>query len=371
MKKSTYALITARKNFQPDTIASALACGLLFKKLNKPYGIVCDGITLPEHLNFLPLSQEIKPQLENLQKLIISVALKDNEIDQFSYDIKEDKLNIYISPKHSAFQKDHIQTQFSPFKYDLICVLDSPDLDSLGKIVDDHADFFSQTPMINIDHHPSNENFGQINLVQFNASSTSEILFTLLKSFGMEYFDQDIATCLLAGITSKTKSFTEKFVTPKTFEIAKSLMEMGANRSQIIKNLYRNKTVATLNLWGRLLARLKTDEARKLAWSLLSENDFLESGATEKNLEGVVEEFIKDIPEIEIMVLFYQKGAATQVVVASVHQREDALALLSEHKPQGTKYLTGFLLQNTALVEAEKKIIPEVKRDLEKRISRS
>lgn len=367
LKKSNYVLIIFKKLFEPDSLASALALSLLLTKMNKTFDVVCDNITINEHLKFLPNISAVSPKLEELQKLIISIELKNNEVDQFSYDIKDDHLNIYITPKHNSFQKENIKNEFTPYKYDLIFVLDSSDLASLGTIYDNHADFFYKTPVINIDHHPSNENFGQMQYVDINSSSTAEILYGLISEMGKEYFDKDIATCLLAGIISKTKSYTSKNVTPLTLQIAKDLMQMDADRTTIIKNLYRNKTVSTLNLWGRVLARLKSDSATHLSWSVLSENDFIESSTTEKNLEGIVDEFIKDIAGVEIMVLFYQKGQNAHVIINSIYGKEDAFALASDFKPQGSKSLSGFILANTHITDAEKKVIENIQLKLQKK----
>ncbi len=368
IKKSNYVLIAFRKNFHADSLASSAALGMFLKKMGKTFDIVCDNIHIPENLAFLPGIKEVSPKMEELQKLIITLDLKDNEIDQFSYDIEDKHLNIYVTPKFSSFQKDHIATQFAPYKYDLIVAIDTPDLESLGKIYDEHADFFFNTPIINIDHHPSNENFGQINFVDLKATSAAEILLRLFADFNKELLDKDIATCLLTGIISKTKSFTTQTVTPQTLKCAQELIDMDADRNMIIKNLYRNKTLPTINLWGRVLARLKHDTELKLSWSLITENDFIESSSTERNLEGIVDEFIKDIANVEVIIILYQKGQNVYGIINSIHNQEDILALAGEHKPLGTKYLAGFTLFNTHISEAEKKVIDGIKEKLKKKI---
>lgn len=367
IEKSNYVLVAFRKNFHADSLASSAALGMLLKKMGKTFDIVCDNIHIPENLTFLPGIQEVGPKMEELQKLIITLDLKDNEVDQFSYDIQDKHLNIYVTPKFSSFQKDHIATQFAPYKYDLIITIDTPDLESLGKIYDEHTDFFFHTPIINIDHHPSNENFGQVNIIDLKATSVAEVLLRLLVDFKKELLDKDIATCLLAGIIAKTKSFTTQTVTPQTLKCAQELIDMDADRNMIIKNLYRNKTLPTINLWGRVLARLKHDTELTLSWSLISENDFIESSTTERNLEGIVDEFIKDIANVEIIVILYQKGLHVHGIIHSIHNQEDVLALVSEHKPQGTKYLAGFTLFNTHISEAEKKVIDKMREKLKRK----
>ncbi|MDP2766655.1 MAG: hypothetical protein Q8O41_04270, partial [Candidatus Methanoperedens sp.] len=64
------------------------------------------------------------------------------------------------------FTEDDISSRSSGFKYDLIIALDTADLESLGQIYDNDTEFFYKTPIINIDHHSENEEFGQINFIE-------------------------------------------------------------------------------------------------------------------------------------------------------------------------------------------------------------
>lgn len=369
IRKSNYILIVFRKNYHIDSLCSALALSFVLKKINKAYDTVCENISISENLSFLPEVNSVSDELEELQKLIITIDMKNNEIDEFIYDLTGGLLNIYITPKFAPLKSENISYRLAPYKYDLIILLDTPDLLSLGEIFETHANFFLETPKINIDHHPSNESYGQINFIRIDASSTSEALFEILKSTNPEFFDKDIATCFLAGIFAKTKSFTSPQVTPRTLHITQELLEMEADRSAIIKNLYRNKTLPTINLWGRALSRLKTDQPLQLAWSVVSEEDFILAGATEKNFEGIVDEFIRDIPGIEIFCIFYQKGSSAHIIMTSFTGKEDVLSLLSAYKPQGTKTLALAILPDTNIIEAEKKVMRELRQTLEKRRS--
>ena len=91
-------------------------------------------------------------------------------------------------------------------KYDLIITVDSPDLESLGKLFEENTDFFYNTPIINIDHSSDNENYGQINHVDLTASSTAELIFNMFEEYDMKMINEDIATCLLTGIFTATDS---------------------------------------------------------------------------------------------------------------------------------------------------------------------
>jgi len=124
------------------------------------------------------------------------------------------------------------------FPYDLIFVLDTEDLESLGELYNRNADFFYHTPLINIDHHPHNMRFGQVNFIEVTATSTAEMLYHFFKSWSPENFDGDVATCLLSGMIGKTNCFKSPSITPKALIAASELIGLGARREQVITCLY-------------------------------------------------------------------------------------------------------------------------------------
>jgi len=366
IKKSHHILITFPKDFSIDAMSSALALYLVLKKQDKLVDVVCSGFELPQNLGFLPKSKTIKPKIDNLQKFVISLNTERDKIEEFSYNVEGEKLNIYITPKSGSFTPEDVNSETSDYKYDLIITLDAVDLDSLGKIYQNFTEFFYNTSIINIDHKPENEQFGQINLTNMNSVATAEILFRLINTIDKNLMDKDIATCLLTGLISKTRSFKTPNVTPKTLEIASLLMTAEADRDKIIKNLYRSRPLATLNLWGRILARLKSDKQSKLVWSLLTENDFVESGAEAKDLPDVIDELISFVPGVEIVVLIYQLKGKNCVLV-STFKNHNALYLTSRFRPDGTKNLAEFCLTEETLLEAENKVIDQIKEKLGKK----
>lgn len=363
IKKSHHILITFKKDFSIDAVASALALYLILKKQGKLVDIVCADFELPENLKFLPESKKISPQLSNLQKFVISVDTSKDQIDNLSYNIEDKELKIFITPKLGSFTKDNVSAESSDYKYDLIITLDTPDLDSLGKLYQNFTEFFYNTTIINIDHQPENEHFGQINLTNMNTVATAEILFRLINTIDKNLLDPNIATCLLAGLISKTRSFKTSNVTPKTLEIASLLLAAEADQDTIIKNLYRSRNLATLNLWGRVLARLKSKDQNKLVWSLLTENDFVEAGASHKDLPDVIDELISFVPGVEIVVLIYQLKGKNCVLV-STSKNHNALYLTSSFNPEGSKTLAEFCLIEPTLQEAEKEVIDKIKERL-------
>ncbi len=365
IEKCNNIVIALPRNPSTDAIASSLGLFLALEKLGKKVKVVCNEFDLPPSHQFLPKSKEINSDLTALRKFIISLDLSRTKVQELSYDISDKKhLNIFITPKDGFFEARDVSTSASSYEYDLIIVIDAPDLEALGKIYDDNTEFFYHTPTINIDHSAVNEYFGQINIVDLVATSTSEIIYEMVKEFKENILDEYIATSLLTGIISKTKSFQSASVTPKSLTISSLLIENGARRDDIIKNLYRTKSINTLKLWGRALARLKTELNGRIVWSLLNRQDFEKSGAGEAELEGVVDELMVNTPNAEIIILLFEGKDQLIQAIVTTGRTTDALNLFRDFKPTGTRNFIRFSLTSEDILAAEKMVIDISKKHL-------
>ncbi|MBU2235825.1 hypothetical protein KKA01_02060, partial [Patescibacteria group bacterium] len=264
--------------------------------------------------------------------------------------------------KNGTFREKDVSFSSSDYEYDLIFVLDAPDLDALGKLYEDNMEFFYHTPIVDIDHNPANENFGQINLVDLTATSSSEIIFEMIKDWKENILDEYIATSLLAGIISKTKSFQTTSVTPRSLAIASHLISSGARREEIIRHLYQTKSVETLKLWGRALARLKQDKQNRIVWSVLNEADFEKSGSSsEEDVLSVIDELIIDAPEAETIIVFFEQAKGNFKAIVSTPPTIDAMKVLKEYNPVGTKDFTRITIKTPDLINAEQKVLNTVR----------
>ncbi|MDD5071594.1 MAG: DHH family phosphoesterase [Patescibacteria group bacterium] len=399
IKKANNILITFSRVWNGDSVASALALFLFLKRLGKSAEIAAEmpktkaaPPAVGKVFSFLPAFSEIKNELENLRKFIISLDITNAKVSQIKYKLEKNSLNFIISPKEGFFTQDDITSSTGGFKYDLIITLDAPDLESLGKIYDNDTEFFYKTPIINIDHQSDNEGFGQINFIELNAVSVSEILFSLFESYSRELIDEDIATCLLTGIIYKTRSFKTTNITPHTLNATSELISMGARREEIVNMLYRSRTLNVLKLWGRVLARLNESLENKLIWSTLSHIDFLKTGAGEEDLSEVIDELIVNIPLAKIIAIIYEKlpendttenginpirdlslnGESNQkfnypttgLFVYSV-KNIDSMDLIKEYNPTGDRRLAKAEI-NKPLAAAEKEITGLIEEKLKK-----
>jgi nanoRNase/pAp phosphatase (c-di-AMP/oligoRNAs hydrolase) len=361
INKASNILVTFSNDWSGDAISSALAMFLFLKKLDKKITIIADFNHKNDIFSFLPNFNEIKNNLAGIQNFIITLNLKNTKAEQVKYKIEDEKLNFIITPEKGSFSAVDISSSAGEYNFNLIITLDTPDLESLGEIYENNTDFFYHTPIINIDNHSGNESFGQINLIELTSVATAEILFTLFNDYSREIIDENIATCLLTGMIDKTRSFKTQNITPNSLTIASQLIALGAERDNIVNKLYRSRSLGVLKLWGRVLARLASDESASIIWSVITSHDFAKTASSEKNLLDVIDELIISIPTAKVIALIYEDEQKsdnlpqTTALIFSV-RNIDSLQLIKELSPVGTKKIAKIRL-NKSLKDAEQTII--------------
>ena len=162
-------------------------------------------------------------------------------------------------------------------------------------------------PLINIDHHPSNDYFGTHNLVNPDAAACALILYDLLLQWGFT-ITRDMATALMMGLYYDTGSFMHSNTTPKVMETAAQLMNLGADMKRIVKALFHTNPIPQLHLWGRVLSRTRLSEKRAVV-SAATQKDYTECQAEPDHLSGVID-YLNSVPESRFSVLLSedQKG---------------------------------------------------------------
>ncbi len=194
-----------------------------------------------------------------------------------------------------------------------------------------------------------------------SAVACSEVCFNLFNEIDETLVDENVATYFLTGMIFKTKSFRSDNVTPKTLQTAGELIARGARRDEIVRNLYKTKTVETLRLWGRALARLKSDPQYKIVWTLLTRHDFAIAGADESSLENIIDELIMSAPEASIAALFFERKDKSISVMLNAKRPYDALHLGAPFNAAGGRESALLHLRNQDIIKAEQKVISHLK----------
>jgi phosphoesterase RecJ-like protein len=172
---------------------------------------------------------------------------------------------------------------FTATDLDLIIVLDSGDLGYAG--VDKFVAGLEHK-IINIDHHPTNRNYGFINLVQPTSSSTSEMIYHFFKHNRLP-INHRMATSLLTGIITDTDNFQNGATSINAFMAASDLIRSGGNINLINQWVVRNKTVNSLRLWGTVLSRLVHLKEDKLVYTYITREDIDTYQVSESESEGI------------------------------------------------------------------------------------
>jgi phosphoesterase RecJ-like protein len=356
LKRSSTVLIALPKNPSSDAVAAGLGLYLALGKLGKEAEVVSEGFELRPHHRFLPKSEAVRAELKNLRPFVITVKTSGVQLADLSYELEPDRLRIYLTPKDGIFEPSAVSASSGRYPYDAIVVLDAPDLEALGALATENAEFFYHTAVVNIDHHASNVGYGQVNLVDVVATSTSEIVFELLRAAGFETFDESVATNLLAGILSKTKGFQSASVTPRSLAVASHLIASGARRDDIIKNLFQTKKLSTLNLWGRVLARLKEAAGGRIVWSVVGPVDFEKSGASADELPGVIDELIVNAPSAELVAILNERPGSVGLTLATTKPR-DLKAQLADWKLTGEPALCHARFEGKRAADIEQSVV--------------
>src|SRR3989344_1261007 len=374
IKNKKHILITFRQDGTGDAIASAVALLLFLKKLGKTTDVICHNFRLPEQFRFLPESDKILAAPSHLQKFILTVDVKEAGVQELSYDLQAEKLRIFITPKQGVLTSAAVHTARTAFKYDLIFVLDTEDLNSLGEFYNQNTELFYKTPIINLDHRPGNEHFGQVNLLDLAVVSTAEVVFDLLRQLGEEYIDASVATALLTGLIARTRSFKSDNIKPHTLATAAKLMILGADREKIVTHLFRTRSVAALKLWGQALTHLQHDSKIGLIWSTITRDDFVRCGATEADLKDIIDELISNSPAAKLTLLLHEHIETPQTIhgLFRAHTATaDAKLLLQPFTAEGNKQEASFKVFGKGLKTVEDEVVKHLQNSLKSALSRS
>ncbi|MBQ7450322.1 bifunctional oligoribonuclease/PAP phosphatase NrnA, partial [bacterium] len=193
--------------------------------------------------------------------------------------------------------------------YDIAIAIDvaSKDRMSVAEKTFNNANF-----KVNIDHHKTNNNYGEYNLIDGDASSAGEILFGLFEELNIE-ITKDIATALYTSIITDTGCFKYNSTTPKSMEICSKLLLKNIEPSYIAGQIYGNKPKPMVMLSAYAVSNTKFTNNGKIAYSTVTLSDLEKFNAESDHTEGIVE-LLKEINTVEVAILFKElKSGFTKI----------------------------------------------------------
>ncbi|WP_300358284.1 bifunctional oligoribonuclease/PAP phosphatase NrnA [Fusobacterium sp.] len=181
---------------------------------------------------------------------------------------------------------ENVEKDLTP---DLFITVDSATFERIGKVGELKKDAF----VVNIDHHHlSNPLFGDLNIVR-ESSSTSEIIFFILRDMLNFPIDKKSAEAIYTGVITDTGNFKYESTTKDTFYVGGELIDLGIDRVKIADEVYKNKSLGAMKALGKSLLEMKIIPEKKLVYFTLT-RDFIEKENIKKGeTDGIVENLLE------------------------------------------------------------------------------
>lgn len=210
-----------------------------------------------------------------------------------------------------------------------------------------------------IDHHTSNEGFGDISLVQPEVAATGVIVFEALRSWGA-HISPDAATNLYAAIFTDTGGFRHDNTTGEVLQLAAELARLGADPAWVALKSYKSRPETTLKLQSLAAAAATYELDGRLVWSEVTPEMLRRSGADMEESEGIID-ILQSLDTMLCAVLF--KEEEPKLTLVSVRSRGpiEAHELVASFGGGGHRRAAGAEVRGT-LAEVEKAVLTEVRR---------
>ena len=163
--------------------------------------------------------------------------------------------------------------------------------------------------IICIDHHASNDKYGDLNYIDTNASSTCELVYNVLvaynKKYNIDLIDENIATFLYTGLVTDTGNFMYSNTHPTSFDMAKNLLLKGAKKESIIQNIFQSNSANYYKLLGEALNTLDIIY-NKVACISINKEMLKRNIISFNDVDGITS-YTRDIEGVEVGILLKEK----------------------------------------------------------------
>lgn len=243
-------------------------------------------------------------------------------------------------------------------KTDCLIALDCGNVERLSGELDlDNRNY----KVINIDHHLSNDMYGDINYVDSSAAATAEIVYGLIKSMNIE-IDEYIAKCIYTALVTDTGSFRHSGTSKRTHEIAGEIIDIGIDFSSIHREIFDNKPVEKLKLYGKVFENLTMHHDNKICFMEITTEMLTSLGLEDGDTSDVIS-FGTQINTAEVAVLFKEGTEGTKVSLRS-KKDIDVRKVAEVFGGGGHTKASGCMLKGTTISEAKKLVLAKLEEQL-------
>jgi bifunctional oligoribonuclease and PAP phosphatase NrnA len=180
-------------------------------------------------------------------------------------------------------------------QYDLGVCVDCGAIDRMGP---NRPLFERAKHTVNIDHHVSNQQFAQTNLLDVQAAASAEVVADLLAWLNID-LTPDTATCLYVGLMTDTGGYKYKNSTPKVFRLAAQLVQAGADPEAVYKAIFDTRPYKQVQLHAHALSQLDWYCDQRMAIATVTRDHMQQFKCDDEHLEGLVES-IRQIDTVQL-----------------------------------------------------------------------
>jgi len=180
-----------------DALSAALAISFVIKDLAKEVSLLYPK-EFPEEFKEFENLLEIKKEFDQ-KSLVVGINYKNTPIEKINYYIKDETLNLVVTPVPSNFDLGRVNFNKTGEKYDLIIVIGAKNLADLGNYYYENTEDFRKTPVLSIDNRDETDNFGTININEPSFDSLTELMYNKLASWDFRP-NKNSAKALLLGL---------------------------------------------------------------------------------------------------------------------------------------------------------------------------
>lgn len=215
---------------------------------------------------------------------------------------------------------------------------------------------------INIDHHETNNSYGDLNIIVDNSSSTGEIIFDYAEKMNLK-ISLDAATCLYTALLTDTGAFRYSNTTSNTLLTASKLVGLGVVPNKIYEYCFETRPVEMVRIAAHAMSNAKFINDNKIVYTVVSRETLKEFNAIDEYLEGIPE-MLRAATDVEISFII-KETVKNEAKFSFRSKKKDVASLCEQFGGGGHKLAAGCVI-NTSLEDALNIVLPEVQKLVEK-----
>lgn len=249
----------------------------------------------------------------------------------------------------------HIEEIDKSREYDLVI---NVDIAAIDRICDGKILFEKAKHTVNIDHHKTNNSYAELNFVEGDASSTSEVIYAIAKDLNWE-INRDTAVCLYVGILTDTGSFRFSNTTPRAMEFAAEMLKSGINPQEMFQHCYETYTKGMALCQAYCVDKAVFLDDDKIVYTTVYKKDMEKFNTDEEFAEGLTERLRAITSTCVAFVAKEMKNGGCKISMRS--KSIDVAEICGIFGGGGHKFAAGCTMKSN-VEESVKKILAEIRK---------